>query len=56
MRSPTIRRARLRIPAVHTCRTRTYLGLRDDCAGRWTVRIMSSNDFDLASYAFSVVE
>jgi hypothetical protein len=52
----TVRRTTLSVPEVHAYRTRAFLVLRKEYAGRWTVRIMSMDGIDLAEHAFSVVE
>lgn len=52
----TVRRTTLSVPEVHAYRTRAFLVLRKEYAGRWTVRIMSMDGIELAAHAFSVVE
>jgi hypothetical protein len=52
----TMRRSKLKVPAAHAYRTRAFLVLRKEYAGRWTVRIMSADGIELAAHAFSVVE
>jgi hypothetical protein len=52
----TVRRTTLSVPEVHAYRTRAFLVLRKEYAGRWTVRIMSMDGIELAAHAFGVVE
>jgi hypothetical protein len=52
----TVRRSRVKVPSVHAYRTRAYLVLREEYAGRWTVRIMSTDGVELAARSFAVVE
>lgn len=49
-----VRRTRMTIPAAHAYRTRAFIVLRDGDAGRWTVRVVSSDDVELARARFDV--
>jgi hypothetical protein len=50
----TLRRTWMTIPAAHAYRTRAFIVLRDDDAGRWKVRVVSTDGVELASAAFEV--
>lgn len=50
------RRGKLHVKATHAYRTRTYLMLRHEYIGDWTVKILSQDGAELAAYSFSVVE
>ncbi|MCA9694571.1 MAG: hypothetical protein KC636_33645 [Myxococcales bacterium] len=50
------RRRGVTIPARHAYRSRAFLVLRREYAARWTVRIYSQDDVELASASFSVVD
>lgn len=49
------RRRGVQIPAQHAYRSRAYLALRHEYAGRWRVRIISDDNVELASTSFTVV-
>jgi len=48
------RRRGVQIPAQHAYRSRAYLALRQEYIGRWTVRIFSEDEVELASTTFTV--
>ena len=50
------RRGKLHVKSTHAYRTRTYLMLRQEYIGEWTVKILSQDGAELAAYSFSVVE
>jgi hypothetical protein len=50
----TVRRTKMTIPSAHAYRTRAFIVLRDGDAGRWTVRVLSSDDVELARARFDV--
>lgn len=50
------RRRGITIPPLHAYRSRSYLVLRGEYVGAWKVRILSSDQVELASATFSVVE
>ncbi|MCA9716233.1 MAG: hypothetical protein KC468_16245 [Myxococcales bacterium] len=50
------RRRGIAIPGMHAYRSRAFLVLRREYTARWTVRIFSEDDVELASTTFSVVE
>jgi hypothetical protein len=49
-----MRRTKMTIPSSHAYRTRAFIVLRDGDAGRWTVRVLSSDDVELAQARFVV--
>ena len=49
-----MRRTKITIPAAHAYRTRAFIVLRDGDAGKWTVRVLSSDDVELALARFDV--
>ncbi|MGB1016903.1 MAG: hypothetical protein ACPG4T_22375 [Nannocystaceae bacterium] len=50
----TKRRRGVQIPAQHAYRSRAYLALRQEYIGRWTVRIFSEDEVELAATTFTV--
>lgn len=50
------RRRGITIPPLHAYRSRSYLVLRGEYVGAWKVRILSSDQIELASATFTVVE
>jgi hypothetical protein len=51
-----MRRTKMTIPSAHAYRTRAFIVLRDGDAGRWSVRVLSSDDVELARARFDVDE
>jgi hypothetical protein len=49
------RRSKMVVLPMHAYRTRGYLSLRGEYIGDWTVRILSSDDVELARHDFTVV-
>jgi hypothetical protein len=49
------RRSKMVVLPMHAYRTRGYLSLRSEYIGDWTVRILSSDDVELARHEFTVV-
>lgn len=50
----TMRRTKMTIPSAHAYRTRAFIVLREGDAGRWNVRIMSTDGIELARAGFDV--
>jgi hypothetical protein len=51
----TVRRGSVRIRDLHAYKTRAYLELRAEYAGKWRVRIISEDDVELAAHEFELV-
>ena len=50
----TVRRGNVRIRDLHAYKTRAYLELRAEYAGKWRVRVVSEDDVELAVHAFEL--
>lgn len=50
----TVRRGSVRIRDLHAYKTRAYLELRAEYAGKWRVRVVSEDDVELAAHTFEL--